>query len=72
MRNFLTVFVVLAVDAGALCIGGGVYYGVQSAASSQELSKLGSTGAEVTRVQMKLTVLGYYSGASDGIYGNAT
>ena len=34
VRNFLTVFVVLAVAAGALCIGGGVYYAVQSAASS--------------------------------------
>ena len=72
VRNFLTVFVVLAVAAGALCIGGGVYYGVQSAASSQVLSKLGSTGAKVTRVQKKLKELGYYSGAADGIYGNAT
>lgn len=36
------------------------------------LSKLGSTGAEVTRVQKKLKELGYYSGAADGIYGNAT
>ena len=72
VRNFLTVFVVLAVAAGALCIGGGVYYAVQSAASSQVLSKLGSTGAEVTRVQKKLKELGYYSGAADGIYGNAT
>ena len=71
VRNFLTVFVVLAVAAGALCIGGGVYYAVQSAASSQVLSKLGSTGAEVTRVQKKLKELGYYSGAADGIYGNA-
>ena len=69
VRNFLTVFVVLAVAAGALCIGGGVYYAVQSAASSQVLSKLGSTGAEVTRVQKKLKELGYYSGAADGIYG---
>ena len=72
VRNFLTVFVVLAVAVGALCIGGGVYYVVQSAASSQVLSKLGSTGAEVTRVQKKLKELGYYSGAADGIYGNAT
>ena len=64
VRNFLTVFVVLAVAAGALGIGGGVYYAVQSAASSQVLSKLGSTGAEVTRVQKKLKELGYYSGAA--------
>ena len=49
-----------------------MYYAVQSAASSQVLSKLGSTGAEVTRVQKKLKELGYYSGAADGIYGNAT
>lgn len=35
VRNFLTVFVVLAVAAGALCIGGGVYYAVQSAPAAR-------------------------------------
>lgn len=72
VRRFLAVLVVLAVAAGALCVGGGVYYGVQSAADSQVLSKLGSTGAEVTKIQKKLKALGYYSGNADGIYGSAT
>lgn len=36
------------------------------------LSKLGSKGDEVRRIQKKLKELGFYSGAVDGIYGSAT
>ena len=36
------------------------------------LSKLGSRGEEVRRIQKKLKELGYYKGAVDGIYGTAT
>ncbi|MBR1811034.1 MAG: spore cortex-lytic enzyme [Clostridia bacterium] len=36
------------------------------------LSRLGSRGAEVRSIQKKLTELGYYSGAIDGIYGSKT
>ena len=36
------------------------------------LSKLGSKGDEVRRIQKKLKELGYYSGSIDGIYGSAT
>ena len=36
------------------------------------LSKLGSKGDEVRRIQKKLKELGFYSGAVDGIYGTAT
>ena len=36
------------------------------------LSRVGSRGAEVTRIQQRLAELGYSPGAADGIYGNAT
>jgi len=40
--------------------------------SISTLSKLGSRGDEVRRVQKKLKELGYYKGTVDGIYGTAT
>lgn len=40
--------------------------------SVEALSKLGSRGDEVRRVQKKLKSLGYYTGAVDGIYGTGT
>ncbi|MBO7319273.1 MAG: spore cortex-lytic enzyme [Clostridia bacterium] len=36
------------------------------------LSKLGSRGDEVRRIQKKLKELGFYNGSIDGIYGSAT
>ena len=40
--------------------------------SVEALSKLGSKGEEVRRIQKKLRELGYYSGSVDGIFGSAT
>ena len=40
--------------------------------SVSALSKLGSRGNEVRRIQTKLKELGYYKGSVDGIYGIAT
>lgn len=40
--------------------------------SVSTLSKLGSRGDEVRRIQQKLKQLGYYKGTVDGIYGTAT
>lgn len=39
---------------------------------AQALSKYGSTGGEVTRIQQRLEELGYYPGTVDGIYGTRT
>lgn len=36
------------------------------------LSRIGSTGTEVTKIQQKLKSLGVYTGAVDGVYGAAT
>ena len=40
--------------------------------SVEALSKLGSRGDEVRRIQKKLKSLGYYKGAVDGVYGTGT
>lgn len=40
--------------------------------SISTLSKLGSRGDEVRRIQKKLKELGYYTGSVDGIYGTST
>lgn len=72
VRRFLAVFTVVAVLLGAAAAGGVVYGVVRSVQSAPVLSKLGSTGAEVKKVQKKLKSLGYYSGEPDGIYGSAT
>ena len=38
----------------------------------ETLSKLGSKGDEVRRIQKKLKDLGYYNGSVDGVFGSAT
>lgn len=40
--------------------------------SASALSKYGSSGSEVTQIQEKLSSLGFYDGAIDGIYGTKT
>ncbi len=40
--------------------------------STYTLSKLGSQGDEVKRIQKKLKTLGYYTGSIDGVYGTKT
>lgn len=40
--------------------------------SIEALSKLGSRGNEVRKIQQKLKSLGYYNGSVDGIYGTGT
>ncbi|MBQ2721087.1 MAG: peptidoglycan-binding protein, partial [Clostridia bacterium] len=40
--------------------------------SSDALSKYGSRGSEVRKIQQKLSSWGYYDGAVDGIYGTQT
>lgn len=48
---------------------------VQSGGSSTAvptLSRIGSTGTEVTKIQQKLQSLGFYAGAVDGVYGSKT
>lgn len=46
--------------------------GPRSEQTAPALSRYGSTGAEVKRIQQKLAGLGIYRGAVDGIYGAST
>lgn len=52
-----------------LIVGVGIFYNYQSA---DALSRLGSTGSEVTKIQTRLKNWGYYTGSVDGKYGSAT
>lgn len=47
-------------------------FSMQISSNVNALSKVGSTGDEVTAIQTKLSELGYYSGSIDGKYGSGT
>ena len=61
-------FLVVAISAGSY----GVYETVFKEESVYALSRLGSTGSEVKKIQKVLKNLGYYTGSVDGIYGSKT
>ncbi len=62
--------------AAVLLVSSLIYSGVANIRNENNsistLSKLGSRGDEVRRIQKKLKELGYYKGTVDGIYGTAT
>lgn len=72
LNKIISVLLVFAIAIGCGGLMGGFmadYYGVESVYA---LSKLGSSGEEVKKVQKKLKELGHYNGNVDGIYGNGT
>ena len=56
----------------ALILFGYLYYMNYSNESVEALSKYGSSGEEVRKIQQKLKNWGYYSGNVDGVYGSKT
>ncbi len=70
LKIFLCVLLVTATVFSASLIIEKNFFDGDGAISA--LSKLGSRGEEVRRVQKKLKQLGYYTGSVDGIYGSAT
>ena len=67
--NILTaLLLVVAIGVGSF----GVYEAVFREKSVYALSKYGSTGSEVKKIQNVLKKLGYYTGSVDGIYGSKT
>ena len=56
LKFLITVFLIMCM----LCVAVGA------------LSKIGSTGSEVSQIQSRLKEWGYYNGVIDGIYGTAT
>lgn len=65
---------ILSFLLAVVLLGGiGTVAAIQTADSSiSTLSKLGSRGEEVRRIQQKLKSWGYYTGSIDGIYGTQT
>ena len=60
---------ILFILACTFLIGSSVLY---NRAETEVMSRLGSTGSEVTQIQTRLKKWGYYKGAIDGKYGEAT
>ncbi len=71
--NILKIAIIVALN---LCIIALVVYTYNQPSFETEavetLSKLGSRGDEVKKIQTKLKQWGYYDGSVDGIYGNKT
>lgn len=55
-----------------ICIASVVKINAEKTEAQQVLSKLGSRGDEVRRIQTKLKSLGFFNGTVDGIYGVKT
>ncbi|MGM9550904.1 MAG: spore cortex-lytic enzyme [Clostridia bacterium] len=55
--------------ASTLILSTGILYNLKS---RDTLSRLGSSGSEVTKIQTKLKNWGYYKGNIDGVYGTET
>ena len=65
---YLAIAIILSFSAVYLCYD----IAIEKAESVEALSKFGSKGEEVRKIQKKLKELGHYNGAVDGIYGSAT
>ncbi len=72
LKKALLIVLAAAVIVGAPLSAYGVYSNVFKEESEYALSRYGSTGSEVTKIQTKLKSLGYYKGTVDGIYGTQT
>lgn len=72
IRNGIIALIVASIALGAGLLGFISYEVYSNQDSIYAVSRLGSTGSEVKSIQQKLSSLGYYKGAIDGIYGNAT
>ena len=55
-----------------LCAVGMILYVVSTPVATDALSRFGSQGEEVFKIQQRLLSWGYYSGEVDGVYGSAT
>ena len=67
--KFLAFFLAVSVDTACFSI---YIIETENTKAVATLSKLGSRGEEVRRIQTKLKQLGFYNGSVDGIYGAAT
>ena len=72
-RNLIIALAIVGIIVAGSLIGFSAYRIYDYAQNSQYVvSKLGSTGDEVNKIQKKLSSLGFYNGSVDGVYGNDT
>ncbi len=69
-KLFLQIVCLIIINIIILSIATNIYFSRSKVVDA--LSKLGSRGDEVRRIQTKLKQLGYYNGVIDGIYGTLT
>ncbi len=70
LGSFIAVFLCFSIIIGIGALG---FHKIENEQNAQEvLSKLGSRGDEVRRIQTKLKALGFFNGTVDGIYGVKT
>lgn len=71
-KTILSIILMIGIiaSAGGTCFL--IYENFVKEESAWALSKYGSTGSEVKKIQTKLKELGYYKGSVDGIYGTQT
>ena len=72
MKKIIKISLILILVFGIGFAGLGAYQTVFREESVYALSKLGSTGSEVKKIQRVLKDLGYYKADIDGIYGSKT
>ncbi len=60
---------IITVIISALLVGAGFLWNLPAV---ETLSRKGSSGNEVTRIQLRLIATGYLSGKADGVYGDKT
>ena len=72
-RNLIIALAIVGIIVAGSLIGFSAYRIYDYAQNSQYVvSKLGSTGDEVNKIQKKLSSLGFFNGSVDGVYGNDT
>lgn len=71
-KHLYNIFIIFIIVAGLIGTSWVAYDVCLKEESVYALSRLGSTGAEVKRIQTKLKELGYYNGSIDSIYGSQT
>lgn len=71
-KRLCNIFIIFIIIAGMLGVSAVAYEVCFREESVYALSKLGSSGSEVKKIQLKLKELGYYKGNIDSIYGQQT
>ncbi len=72
MKNLARIKRISLIILFCMLVGVFTFISINKYNEVQALSKYGSRGSEVTKIQQKLKRWGYYTGSADGIYGSKT